>query len=187
MLQNKHKSENDKAPNKEKENKEYIWKCERHSWLTALTRKRGPLRIMITVVGIAAAIAISIAAYYWIKSYVLKAIAFFLLLKAWVVAPFAWAKGLWASLTDLTWAVAPFAWMIAFVKKGFMAAVKLVSKFEVDKPRFMELDAWTMWLKRPEWLKWHGGALRVPEVVENGFEVFMPDGIQAIEEVIEEI
>lgn len=68
-----------------------------------------------------------------------------------------------------------------------MAAVKLVSKFEVGKPRFVELDAWTEWLKRPEWLEWRGGALHVPEVVENGFGVFVPDGIQAIEEVIEEI
>ncbi|KAI4738545.1 hypothetical protein E4T50_10987 [Aureobasidium sp. EXF-12298] len=147
----------------------------------------GPLRIAITIIGIAAAVAISIAAYYWIKSYVLKAIAFFLLLRAWIVAPFTWAKRLWASLTDLKWVVAPFVWLFAFIKEGLMAAVKLVSKFKVGKPRFVELDAWMKWLKRPEWLKWRGGALGVPEVVENGYEILMPDGIQAIEEVIEEI
>ncbi|KAG9869135.1 hypothetical protein KCU86_g2762, partial [Aureobasidium melanogenum] len=147
----------------------------------------GPLRITITIIGIAAAVAISIAAYYWIKSSVLKAIAFFLLLKAWIVAPFAWAKRFWTSLTDLEWVVAPFTWLFAFIKKGLMAAVKLVSKFKVGKPRFVELDACMKWLKRLEWLRWRGGALGVPEVVENGFEVFMPDGIQAIEEVIEEI
>ncbi|KAG9601725.1 hypothetical protein KCV01_g7464, partial [Aureobasidium melanogenum] len=77
--------------------------------------------------------------------------------------------------------------LFAFIKKGLMAAVKLVSKFKVGKPRFVELDACMKWLKRLEWLRWRGGALGVPEVVENGFEVFMPDGIQAIEEVIEEI
>ncbi|KAH0353046.1 hypothetical protein KCU81_g1749, partial [Aureobasidium melanogenum] len=147
----------------------------------------GPLRIAITIVGIFAAIAISIAAYYWIKGYVLKAIALFILLRTWIVAPFAWAKRLWFSLTDLSWVIAPFAWLYAFVKKGLMAVIGLVSKSKVVKPKFMELDAWTEWLKRPEWLKWRGGALRVPEVVDNGFEVFMPDGIQAIEDVIEEL
>ncbi|KAH0388367.1 hypothetical protein KCU89_g16867, partial [Aureobasidium melanogenum] len=147
----------------------------------------GPLRIAITIIGIAAAVAISIVAYCWIKSYVLKAIAFFLLLKSWIVAPFTWAKRLWASLTDLKWVVAPFVWLFAFIKEGLMAAVKLVSKFKVGKPRFVELDAWMEWLKRPEWLTWRGATLGVPEVVENGFEVLMPDGIQAIEEVIEEL
>ncbi|KAG9548570.1 hypothetical protein KCU79_g14847, partial [Aureobasidium melanogenum] len=147
----------------------------------------GPLRIAITIIGIAAAVAISIAAYYWIKSYVLKAIAFFLLLKSWIVAPFTWAKRLWASLTDLKWVVAPFVWSFAFIKEGLMAAIDLGSKFKVGKPRFVELDAWMEWLKRPEWLTWRGATLGVPEVVENGFEVLMPDGIQAIEEVIEEL
>ncbi|KAG9846335.1 hypothetical protein KCU98_g6700, partial [Aureobasidium melanogenum] len=147
--------------------------------------KWGPLRITITIVGVVAAVAISIAAYYWIKSYVLKAIAFFVLLKAWIVAPFAWAKKFWASLTDLRWMVAPFAWVFAFIKKGLMAAMDLVSKFKIGKPGFV--DAWMEWAKRPGWLKLRKDALSVPEVVENGFEVFMPDGIQAIEEVIEEI
>ncbi|KAH0008907.1 hypothetical protein KCU78_g11008, partial [Aureobasidium melanogenum] len=149
--------------------------------------KWGPLRITITIIGIAAAVAVSIAAYYWIKSYVLKAIAFFLLLKAWIVAPFAWAERFWASLTDLKWVVAPFAWLFAFVKRGLVAVMGLASRFKVGKPRFVELDTWMDWVKRPEWLKWRGGALGVPEVVENGFEVLMPDGIQAIEEAIEEI
>ncbi|KAG9679122.1 hypothetical protein KCU87_g1075, partial [Aureobasidium melanogenum] len=149
--------------------------------------KWGPLRIAITIIGIAAAVAISIVAYYWIKSYVLKAITFFLLLKSWIVAPFTWAKRLWASLTDLEWVVAPFVWLFAFITEGLMAAVKLVSKFKVGKPRFVELDAWMEWLKRPEWLTWRGATLGVPEVVESGYENLMPDGIQAIEEVIEEI
>ena len=61
----------------------------------------------------------------------------------------------------------------------------LVSKFKIGKPGFV--DAWMEWAKRPGWLKLRKDALSVPEVVENGFEVFMPDGIQAIEEVIEEI
>ncbi|KAH0362824.1 hypothetical protein KCU65_g7795, partial [Aureobasidium melanogenum] len=149
--------------------------------------KWGPLRIAITIVGIAAAIAISIAAYYWIKSYVLKAIAFFILLKTWIVAPFAWVKRFWAILTDVRWVVAPLAWLFAFIKKGLMTVVQLVSKLKFGKPRFVELDAWTEWVKRPAWLKWRGGALSVPEVVENGFDVFVPDGIRAIEDVIEEL
>ncbi|KAK6001896.1 hypothetical protein QM012_002386 [Aureobasidium pullulans] len=146
-----------------------------------------PLRIAITVVGIVAAAVISIAAYYWIKSYVLKVIAFFLLLKTWIVAPFTWAKRLWVSLTDLSWVVAPFSGIVAFIKNGLIAAVELVSKFKVGKQRLVELDAWPEWWTRPEWLKWRGVALGVPEVVENGFEIFVPDGIEAMGEVIEEI
>lgn len=182
VFQKNTRAVNDKGDQRKTENKEKI-----HLADDVHMGKRGPLRIAITIVGIAAAVAISIAAYYLIKSYVLKAIAFFFLLKAWVVAPFAWAKRFWVSLTDLRWVFAPFFWLFACVKRILMVAVELVAKIKVGKPRFVELDAWMEWLKRPEWLRWRGGALHVPEIVENGFEVFVPDGIQAIEDVIEEL
>lgn len=102
-----------------------------------------------------------------------------MLLRAWIVAPFAWVRRLWANLTDLSWFIAPFASVLASTKKGLLAVAQLVSRFRIGRPGFLELGAWPEWLRRPEWLRWRDGALGVAEVVENGFEVFMLDGIQA--------
>jgi hypothetical protein len=124
-----------------------------------------------------------IIAYYWIKRYLLKAIALFLLLKSWVLAPVAWAKKFWLSLTDLGWMVAPFAWAWAYVKEGLLWVLELGEKVKVGKPKFIEFGAWEMeWFKRPEW-----SHFSVPEVVKDGFEVFVPEGVQAVEEVLEEL
>jgi hypothetical protein len=44
---------------------------------------------------------------------------------------------------------------------------------------------WKMeWLKRSKWFSW---GLTVPEVVKDGFEAFAPDGIQMVEDVLEEL
>ncbi|KAI4718713.1 hypothetical protein E4T48_05104 [Aureobasidium sp. EXF-10727] len=143
----------------------------------------GPLHIAITIIGVAIAIAVSIAAYYWIKTYVLKAIAFILLLKSWIMAPFAWTKSLWSSLTDFHWLFSAFAGVFAGIKRPLLAIMEYGSKVVGSKLRFLDLDAWEM-VKWPEWFVWRGG---VPEVVKDGFHVFVPDGVQAVEEVVEDI
>jgi hypothetical protein len=146
------------------------------------TRKRGLTRIIITIIGIAVAVACSVIAYYWIKSYLLKAIALLLLLKSWVVAPVAWANKLWVGLTDLKWMLAPFAWVWTCVKEGLLWIWELGGKVKIGKPKFLEFGAWEM-----EWLSWPDWSLSVPEVVKDGFEVFVPEGVQAVEDVLEEL
>ena len=113
--------------------------------------------------------------------------ALILLLKSWVVAPFAWAKKLWIKITDLGWMVAPFAWMWACVKRALLWVWRLSEEVKIGKPRFLESEVWKMeWFKRPEWLSWGGWEMSVPEVVKDGFEVFVPDGAQVVEDVTEE-
>jgi hypothetical protein len=123
-----------------------------------------------------------VVAYYWIKSYLLNAIALLLLLKSWILVPFAWAKKFWLSLTDLGWMVAPFAWTWACVKEGLLWILALGEKVMVGVTRFLEFGAWEM-----EWLSWPDWHLSVPEVVKDGFEVFAPEGVQAVEDVLEEL
>lgn len=119
------------------------------------TRKRNHARIIITIIGIAVAVTISVVAYYWIKSYLLKAIAFFLILKSCILAPLAWAKRLWLSITDPRWMVALFAWVWACVKRSLLWVLGLVENVKIGKPKFLELEVWKMeWPKRPEWLSW---------------------------------
>jgi hypothetical protein len=150
-----------------------------------VTHKRHSSRVIITIIGIAVAVAISVVAYYWIKSYLLKAIAVFISLKALIVTPFTWAKNLWISITDLRWMVAPFAWIWACVEEGFWWILRLGEKVKNSIPRVMESEVWKMeWLRRPEWLSW---GLNVPEAVKDGFEAFVPDGIQMVEDVLEEL
>jgi hypothetical protein len=152
------------------------------------TRKRHHARIIITIIGIAVTVAILIVAYYWIKSYLLKAIAFFLILKSWMLAPLAWAKKLWLSITDLGWMAAPFTWAWTCIKKALLWILELGGKIKIGKPKFLELEVWKMeWLKRPEWLSWHDWSFKLPGVVKDGFEVFVPDGVQTAEEVLEEL
>jgi hypothetical protein len=112
----------------------------------------------------------------------LKAIALLLLLKSWVVAPVTWAKKLWVGLTDLKWMLAPFAWVWTCVKKGLLWIWELGDKVKIGKPKFLEFEAWEM-----EWLSWPDWSLSVPEIVKDGFEVFVPEGVQAVEDVLEEL
>ena len=127
-------------------------------------------------------------AYFWIKSYLLKTVALFFALKAWILAPFAWIKGSWLKITDLGWLVAPFAWAWHRLKEGVLWVLGLVQNVKIGKPRFLEREVWRMqWFKRPEWLSWPSWSWHVPEVVKDGFEVFAPDGVQAVEEVLEEL
>jgi hypothetical protein len=123
-----------------------------------------------------------VIACYWIKSYLLKAIALFLLLESWILSSFAWAKNFWNSITDLGWVVAPFAWAWTCVKEGLLWILELGEKVKIGKPKFLEFEAWEM-----EWLSWPDWHLSVPEVVKDGFEVFVPEGVQAVEEVLEEL
>jgi len=113
--------------------------------------------------------------------------AFFLVLKAWVLAPFTWAKNIWLNITDLGWMVAPFAWAWSYIKGDLLWVLELVQNVKIGKPKFLESEMWRMeWLKRPEWLSWPKWGLSVPEVVRDGFEVFVPDAVQ-VEEVLEEL
>jgi len=113
--------------------------------------------------------------------------AFFLVLKAWVLAPFAWAKKLWLGITDLNWLVAPFAWAWDRIKRGMLWILEQLGEIRFGKPRILELEVWSMeWLKRPEWLSWPKWGLGVPEIVKDGFEVFVPDAVQ-VEEVLKEL
>jgi hypothetical protein len=147
-----------------------------------VTHKRHSSRIIITIIGIAVAVTISVVAYYWIKSYLLKAIALFISLRAQVVAPFAWDRNLLISIADFGWMVAPFAWIWACAKEGLWWILGLGEKIKMSK--VMESEVWKMeWFKRPEWLSW---GLDVPEIVKDGFEAFVPDGIQMVEDVLEE-
>jgi hypothetical protein len=137
------------------------------------------------IIGIAVAVAISVIAYYWIKDYLLKAIAVFLSLKALIVTPFALVKKLWISIADLGWLITPFAWIWACVKGGLLWVLDLGEKLMIGIPKVMELEVWKMeWLNRPEWLSW---GLNVPDVVKDGFEAFVPDGIQMVEDVLKEL
>lgn len=130
----------------------------------------------------------SVFAYYWIKSYLLKAFALFLLVKAWILAPFTWANKLWLNLTDLAWMTAPFAWAWDRSKTGVLWVWSLTQNIKIGKPRLLEWEMWRLeWFKRPEWLSWPHWGVSIPEVVKDGFEVFVPDGVQAAEEVLEEL
>jgi len=113
--------------------------------------------------------------------------AFFLALKAWVLAPLSWAKRLWLSITDLGWMIAPFARAWSCIKAGMLWVLELVPNVKIGKPRFLETEMWrTEWLKRSEWLSWPEWGFGVPEIVRDGFEVFVPDAVQ-VEEVLEEL
>ncbi|KAI5239847.1 hypothetical protein E4T43_06546 [Aureobasidium subglaciale] len=168
----------------------------------------GTLRTAFTIMTIIVATALAVIAYYWIKSYVLQAIAFCFLLKDWIIAPFAWtkdlwvktteaifvftpvawAKALWSGLKGLSWIVAPLIWL----KDGMLKFMKMVSGLEIGKPRFMELKFWSMeWLQRPDWFVWPEWNFHVPEVVKNAsamlsewfefiWSVMRPDGVQAV-------
>ncbi|KAI4755911.1 hypothetical protein E4T52_11958 [Aureobasidium sp. EXF-3400] len=123
-----------------------------------------------------------------VKCYLLKAVTLFLILKSWILAPFAWTKRLWLSITDLRWMVAPFAWVWACIKKGLLWVLGLVEKVKIGKPKFPDFDVWRMErFKRPEWLSWPHWSFKLPGVVKDGYEVFAPDGVQAVEEVLEEL
>jgi hypothetical protein len=125
-----------------------------------------------------------VIAYYWIKSYLLKAITLFLLLKSWILSPVTWAKDLWNSITDLGWVVAPFVCTWACVKEGLLWILGLGEKVKIGKPMFLEFEAWEMeWFKRLEWLSWRDWALSI----KDGVEVFVPEGVQAVEEVLEKL
>lgn len=64
----------------------------------------------------------------------------------------------------------------------------LVQNVRIGKPRVLGSGVWKMvWFKRPEWLSWPHWRVSIPEVVKDGFEVFVPDGVQAVEEVLEEL
>jgi hypothetical protein len=148
-------------------------------------KKRHSSRIIITIIDIAVAVAISVVAYYWIKGYLLKAVAVFISLKALLVAPFALAKKFWIGITDLRWIIAPVAWIWACVKGGLLWILDVGEKLMIGFSRVMELEVLKMeWLKRPEWFSW---GLTLPEVVKDGFEAFVPDGIQMVEDVLEEL
>ncbi|KAH0292077.1 hypothetical protein M436DRAFT_84526 [Aureobasidium namibiae CBS 147.97] len=147
----------------------------------------GLLRITFVIIGFAVAVAILVFAYFWIKSYLLKAMAFFLVFKAWVLAPFARINEIWLSITDLGWTIAPFAWAWSHIKGGLLWVQERVQNVKIGRPKFLETEMWSMeWLKRPEWLSWPAWRLGVPEIVKDGFEVFVPDAVQ-VEQVLEEL
>ena len=151
-------------------------------------------------------------AYYWIKSYVLKAIGLYFLLRAWIVAPFAWSYSAMLKIADLNWLFAPLAW----IKEMLLELVEKVAGIEMSKPRFLEGEFWKMevrrpdwmawpewpawfkWLKWPQWSEWEFRVPEIPEIVKDGFSVFIgwlqfvwslmrPDGVQTVEDVVEDI
>ncbi|KAI5255713.1 hypothetical protein E4T42_01848 [Aureobasidium subglaciale] len=179
------------------------------------------LRIAFTIMTIIAAIALSIIAYYWIKSYVLQAIAFCFLLKDCMIAPFTWTKDLWVKTTEVIFVFTPVTWAKAlwsglkglswfftpliWLKDGMLKFMEMVSGHEIGKPRFMELDFWSMeWLQRPDWLvwpEWPEWNFDIPEAIRNAsamlsnlldavWSVMRPDGVRAVhvvDDVLEEI
>ncbi|KAI5197367.1 hypothetical protein E4T39_07328 [Aureobasidium subglaciale] len=148
----------------------------------------GNLRVAFTIMTIIAATALAIIAYYWIKSYILQAIAFCFLLKAWIVAPFAWTKDVWLKMTEISFTFASMTWTealwsglkslswiftpLVWLKNGLLKLMEMVSGRKFGKPRFVELEFWRMeWLQRPDWLVWPGWPgwnFHVPGVVKNG-------------------
>ncbi|THX17934.1 hypothetical protein D6D13_00223 [Aureobasidium pullulans] len=169
-------------------------------------------RIVITIIGVIAAVAFAVIAYYWIKSYVFKAIGLYFLLRAWIVAPFAWSYSAMLKIANLNWLFAPLAW----IKEMLLKLVEKIAGVQMSKPRFLEGEFWKMevqrpdwmawpewpdwfkWLKWPQWSGWEFRVPEIPEIVKDGFSVLIgwlqfmwslmrPDGVQTVEDVVEDI